>query len=461
MRGTSLARPLRLGLRGRLALGIGLVSVVLGVVAGNVFLRAILEAAYDAERERSVHQLRSLAPGCARAIATMRAEQLDDMLSEVVLADESRLGRVRFMEAYDARGQLLARAVSQAVPPEHPFDVVDPAFLDSARQTDDGLWRLVGSEGDALQVALPASSGLRWGTLVAGFDVSGLQRRATGISRLVAVLAVLGSALLFLVVWAFISRQVLQPVWQLSQAAERIRSGDLGSRAGLERGDELGRLAATFDEMASELESNTRDLEQRVARRSARIREQNEDLERMNQRLAAINQQLEHLAITDPLTGLHNRRHFENSLEFELQRGLRAGHEFCLLILDLDHFKRVNDSWGHPVGDRVLCAVAALLQGGLRATDICARYGGEEFVVLMLDTARSSGVDTAEKIRGWVGEYGFTDLEGDPLGPITVSIGLACFPADGTQAEALVGRADEALYRAKEQGRDRVEVAGG
>lgn len=157
-------------------------------------------------------------------------------------------------------------------------------------------------------------------------------------------------------------------------------------------------------------------------------------------------------AATDPLTGLLNRAGFDGALAGELERARRHRQPLALVMLDLDHFKRVNDQHGHPAGDRVLQGLARLLEEHLRESDLCARWGGEEFAVLAPMTGAAGGARLAEKIRGLMAETAL-----GPSGPVTGSFGVAALRPD-EPAEALIRRADEALYRAKARGRDRVET---
>jgi two-component system cell cycle response regulator len=169
---------------------------------------------------------------------------------------------------------------------------------------------------------------------------------------------------------------------------------------------------------------------------------------------------LEVLALTDPLTHTHNRRALVERLTEELERARRYSLDLALLIVDLDHFKTVNDSYGHLVGDEVLRGVSAMLQREARAVDVVARYGGEEFVVILPETAAEGAIALAERIRERIcnsppvpgGEYGWLR--------VTVSIGVATVPSSHANSpEELIALADEALYRAKAGGRNRVCVA--
>jgi two-component system cell cycle response regulator len=177
--------------------------------------------------------------------------------------------------------------------------------------------------------------------------------------------------------------------------------------------------------------------------------------------LQAANSALEQQVTTDSLTGIGNRRRMTAQISAELERARRFGHPLSLLMIDIDHFKRVNDSFGHDAGDRAIVAVAMALSVDLRASDSAARFGGEEFVVLMPETPLNMACDVAERLRRSIASL---RLEGDDGRPVTltVSIGAAMAGARG-QAEtpsALLSRADRALYQAKAEGRNRVARAG-
>lgn len=166
---------------------------------------------------------------------------------------------------------------------------------------------------------------------------------------------------------------------------------------------------------------------------------------------------------TDVLTGWYNRRYLQVRIKEELARARRYAAPLTCLMLDIDHFKRVNDGYGHAAGDRVLREIAQRIDSQVRATDVAARYGGEEFVILLPDTSADSGALLAERIRKEVAATTFDIGSGKAI-PVTVSIGVASAApqrADAdlkTAGEALIARADVALYRAKSAGRDRTAV---
>ncbi len=172
------------------------------------------------------------------------------------------------------------------------------------------------------------------------------------------------------------------------------------------------------------------------------------------------NELLRELSVTDPLTHLYNRRYLMDVLAREFQRVQRTGGDLSLAVLDIDHFKRINDSYGHQNGDTVLAAVAEATRAELRTYDIAVRYGGEEFVVVLPATPLTDGRTVAERLRRGVERTVFPE----PMAAlaVTVSVGVASYPAERVDSvDALIRMADDALYRAKSGGRNRVEAMAG
>ncbi len=157
------------------------------------------------------------------------------------------------------------------------------------------------------------------------------------------------------------------------------------------------------------------------------------------------------LALIDPLTKLYNRHYFNAVFSQEVSRSLRYKTELSMLVLDIDHFKKINDTYGHATGDTVLKQFASILLENSRKTDVCARWGGEEFTIILPLTDIKGAAILAEKIRKMIAEFSFTEV-----GRVTVSIGYAAFEDNG---EDLFERTDKALYKAKESGRNK-SVAG-
>ncbi len=172
---------------------------------------------------------------------------------------------------------------------------------------------------------------------------------------------------------------------------------------------------------------------------------------------ARLHERLKAMAALDGLTGVFNRRHYEMRLDQEIGRAQRSGRSLALLMLDVDHFKACNDTHGHECGDRVLKELAGLLRQRVRAEDMVARYGGEEFVVLLTGGAVADEARrVAEKLRA---EVAAASLGGQPAGTVTVSIGVSVLAPDQLDHATLFTQADQALYQAKQQGRNRVVLA--
>lgn len=174
---------------------------------------------------------------------------------------------------------------------------------------------------------------------------------------------------------------------------------------------------------------------------------------------------LRRASLKDMLTGVNNRRFFDQRLDEEINRVLRSGECLSCLFLDIDHFKRINDQFGHQAGDMALVAVAHCIRGQLRNIDVLARYGGEEFVALLEVTSEEGAIEVAERIRGKVETADIKHFNGEPI-PVTISIGIATLDPgkvhdrSGSVAIHLIGQADQALYQAKQSGRNRVVSCG-
>ena len=197
------------------------------------------------------------------------------------------------------------------------------------------------------------------------------------------------------------------------------------------------RQSRELEQRIAELERINKDQERKIAQRTAELLEKNK--------------RLELLSISDSLTGLYNRLRLDQVLEDELNRCKRSGKPFCLVLLDVDHFKAVNDTYGHQVGDQVLVDIAGLLTRTKRVVDVVGRWGGEEFLVICPDAEIDGGFVIAEKLRLAIAEHAFP-----VVGHKTGSFGVAACNQHDTVG-SVIGRADAALYRAKGNGRNRVD----
>ncbi len=216
-----------------------------------------------------------------------------------------------------------------------------------------------------------------------------------------------------------LSLTIVLPLERLARGAREVATGDLSVVVPVVGGGEAAYVTEVFNEMVM------------------RLRQGREELEKLSR--------------TDGLTGLPNRRHLMESIEKEIRRGKRNARPFTLLMIDVDHFKHYNDTFGHLAGDEVLKALAGVLSGAIRTVDYAARFGGEEFTVLLPETPVDGAVEVAERIRTRMAQQLF-----DGHANVTLSIGIAECPSDGETPEAVIGRADAMLYQAKQRGRNRL-----
>ncbi|WP_018347904.1 GGDEF domain-containing protein [Longispora albida] len=255
-----------------------------------------------------------------------------------------------------------------------------------------------------------------------------------------ALLAVVISAGLVSVFAAWsLARSTTRPVSELAHAADRVAAGDLDARVPVRGGDEVGRLAATFNRMTKEMQGYVTAL--------TASRDQLREAMRLSR--------------TDPLTGLANYRHLEESLRLEVDRTSRLGLPLVIAVLDLDRFKEVNDSHGHPAGDAVLVEVARRLEREIREVDRAFRQGGEEFVLLLPETDLAGGVAVAERLGSALRDSAVLIEPSGIAIKVTVSIGLAVYPEHGETGTSVLAAADDALYAAKAAGRDTYAIARG
>lgn len=256
------------------------------------------------------------------------------------------------------------------------------------------------------------------------------------------------AAALFALVALRLASSVSRPIEQLAAAAQHIERHEGQPYFPQSPLREVAQLSLSMQSMTATLLSREKELQ--------RLNHTLED--QVAQRTVALtiaNQELERLSTQDGLTGVANRRRFDERLAECMAVGQRTGRAFALLMLDIDHFKSVNDTHGHAAGDRVLQQFAQLIQAQTRGTDFVARYGGEEFAVLLPQTqSHAEAAKVAEKIRKAVAQASFADV-----GHVTVSIGHGLWSDPSMSAAALLMRVDQALYVAKANGRNRVVAA--
>jgi diguanylate cyclase (GGDEF)-like protein/PAS domain S-box-containing protein len=199
----------------------------------------------------------------------------------------------------------------------------------------------------------------------------------------------------------------------------------------------------------------TRNVSERKAAESA-LKESNRQLHARIEEIGRLQVALQELAVRDSLTGLYNRRYLDETLEREVSRARREGNPLSLVMLDIDYFKRVNDTYGHQVGDEVLRMLATTLSADIRAEDVACRYGGEEFLILLPNMPLETAMLRAEGWRAAVERLSIT--HGGFLLTFTISLGVSAYPDHGKTPDELTRSADQALYKAKRDGRNQVCV---
>lgn len=270
-----------------------------------------------------------------------------------------------------------------------------------------------------------ASDQLKLVTELALSELSGQHDLVHQLNLQLSVILVVFLAMVTLVVFIglYLVRQwIFAPLEQLRTAAEQIGTGNLAHRIPVHGSDEIDQVAETFNHMAATL--------------------------------AQDRQILHDLAVHDQLTGLFNVREFHRLLDLEITRAQRYAHPLAVLMIDIDHFKAVNDQYGHPAGDVVLRNVAERIRVSLRPNDVSARYGGEEFIVLLPETDAAGAQAMGERLCAAV-RAAAVRVSADVQPAITVSVGYAVYPRDVTEESELTIIADRALYAAKRGGRDR------
>lgn len=215
----------------------------------------------------------------------------------------------------------------------------------------------------------------------------------------------------------------MKPLNKLKIGIQKFSSGDLSYVIKIPDENEFGEIANVVNQMEENM------LKDRIA--------------------------LKELAIRDGLTGLYNHQEFYFRLESEISYSKRHGHHLSLVMMDIDNFKGINDTYGHLVGDKVLKEVARILLEYVRSSDVVCRYGGEEFTVILPETDTKEALETADRIKRKIEEFRITDEKGKII-YVTVSIGVATYPKDGTTSRLLLNNADHALYAAKLKGKNRV-----
>jgi diguanylate cyclase (GGDEF)-like protein len=261
------------------------------------------------------------------------------------------------------------------------------------------------------------------------------------------------------VVLGSLKKTISKETAALKLLRRRVR-GQVRNQITKEINREIQRLMPNInDQIKKEVKSVSVDIMSQLKRQTGKKLEQEviEQVKETTNILREQKEESERRAIIDGLTGSFNRRFFETKLEDELNLSKRFRNKISLLMIDIDHFKKVNDTYGHQIGDVILQEVVEVTKSQLASTDSLCRYGGEEFAVIMPETELEKAAETAEKIRKAIEEHAFYGE--DKLIGVTVSIGAAEYPENAIIKQALIEKADSSLYEAKHAGRNRVQAA--
>lgn len=420
------------------------VTIAAIIILGALMFRAH-RATYLEEAElRARAFLSMLSVASTDLLAVGRIEDLDEMLARLLEHNLQHLD-ILFVVVMDVD----QRVVGHTDPSFYGRRLSERFYVEASRSDAP----LVRDEGDMLLVSAPVSTavqgmpGIRWGTVVAGVGLKRVKDHLFGLFWRAAITVLVVVGLATLIQALRLERHVIQRVRRLTDATRSFAAGDMAARAEVAGDDEIAVLGEAFNLMRHQIASYTQRLEEEIRARTSELEE--------------ANRRLESLAITDPLTGLFNRRHFEHVLGLEVRRAKRMGTSLSLLMIDVDHFKMYNDTHGHPAGDEVLRTLARVVMKRVRSTDVPCRYGGEEFAVILPGTLRNDAMTLANDIRHLVEKHPFEKEETQPEGRLTVSVGVATYPHDASDEVSLVQVSDQALYRAKANGRNRVEVGSG
>ncbi len=415
--------------------------------ASGYFVRSSIKLA----REQRDEQLVELAALLAKSAASRCAE--GDSAALTALASEAANSMpLLYVVFTDAEGRELAAVQHESVdlpdvlrnPGKTKPSVVGRPILRSAGKGNQPVLDVAYPIN--LQAVREVAPGRRASELV-GYVRTGMAPNRwfqTMASKLDLVMGVGSIATcMAIVLGSLLVRRIVSPIESLAHAMLEFSEGNLDTRSPVRRRDEIGNLVTSFNRMA--------DQHQRTHQRIVRL---NAELE---ERVAKRTQQLRELAARDPLTGLYNRRYFSEVLDRSFSEAVRYERDLSCLMLDLDDFKDVNDSFGHQVGDRLIMLMATTIVSDLRAPDVAARYGGDEFIVLLPQTdAERAGVLAARIIE----RFAQAVQQEFPRIRTSISLGIAslnCLQAP--DAESLIRSADHALYEAKSAGKDRIVTA--
>lgn len=423
------------------------------IAAGGILVGSIESAAKRERTARAMLVANTLARSFATPLSRGEHEAVQRLIDQIEEIPE-QMPEVTRLVVTDGSRRVLA----------HSDPTLFGTLWDSPGEEDDESLVEDAGPPPRLVVRVPVGMEVRFGTLEVELDPQLIGNEARAATRMVVVVLLLMTLSLATGLSLLLSRAVAHPIQRLSAAVARYDGGAPSLGLAPHGPAEVQSLVRAFDEMAGRLHQHTGDLENAVEARTL-------ELQQAYVRLSEANLRLQELAVTDPLTGLSNRRAFAERLHLEFERARRLSRPLTLILMDIDHFKQLNDRLGHLQGDLAITRVADLLRIGRRASDLVARWGGEEFALLLPETTHEDALALADKLRGaiqWEGvasskRSDSTDLKQSEFLPVgvTISAGVATVPDHASDGKALVAAADTAMYAAKNAGRNRVCSASG
>jgi len=431
---------MKLGFRSRLLVAAALPAAMVVVLLAIGFLDRYAADLDHALRDRGSAAARQLSLAAEFSLFTGNVDALQRLVAATRQGDPQILAVAVFDRGHESRA---ATGGFSSIPPDFSGreQLIDAASLivvtpirRSALPVDDLYSDVVPA------AAVPAQELL--GYAVVELSKTGVaKQRAEMLGRILAI--TVASLLLAILLSTLLAASVTRPIGHISQIVGRIKSGELEARAQPAQAGVMASLAAGINDMAARIAFTQEDLRQQVASATAELRQQKETAEQA--------------ARVDSLTGVANRRAFTEVAEVEVQRALRYGTPLSLILIDLDHFKSVNDRYGHHTGDAVLASFARTLTEAVREMDIVGRWGGEEFVVLLPGIGCAEALQVAERMRVTACDSRLY-VQGRQI-LYTASFGVAEFNPSEVSFYGFLARADAALYLAKGNGRNRVEAA--
>ncbi len=373
---------------------------------------------------RGASLARQLGPASEYGVFSGNSEMLQ-RIADAALREPD----VRSVEIRDSAGNLLVLAENPVLPAK-PVSFFEAKIGKNQTRLEDFF-------GKGKQAGVEVIGKVKVG--MSGQSLMEKKRELFFDALLIGIFGLSGTGLLAI----SIGRSVTHSVLRLAETVEKLGKGDLDTPVAVDSGGELevlekgiGAMASRLKLMLEQLENYSHGLEEEVRKRT---------------------EELELLSVTDELTGLFNRRYLNRVIQEELARSLRYGTDLSVCLLDVDHFKRINDYYGHQVGDDVLVSLSNLFESSIRDTDIVGRFGGEEFVMIMPNTSLEEALLVADKIRMLVQKIIVLDAGAMP---VTVSIGVVgCIESRVRSLNDFISKADHALYTAKDLGRNRVVAA--